>query len=110
LRHLGAAAQARADILVDGEALQIALEVNNPVTGFAVQVQTQDGHLIGWAPCYLVADLRVTMGGHSRIEASVRRINRLGAPFARRVLVELRGGLIEAVEPMTADEYEVVAF
>ena len=108
LRHVSDAARRRAEELRDGEALQVAIEVNNPATGYAVQVQTTDCHLIGWAPRYLVADLRAALLEHSTISASVQRINRLGAPFARRVMVELRGGVPAAFQPMTSDEYTVV--
>ena len=108
LRHVPAAARQRADQLAEGETLQVAIEVNNPATGHAVQLQTADGHLIGWAPRYLVSDLRAALLEHSTISASVQRINRLGAPFARRVLVELRGGVPAAFQPMTSDEYTVV--
>ena len=108
LRHVPAAARQRADALAEGETLQVAIEVNNPATGYAVQLQTADGHLIGWAPRYLVSDLRAALLEHSTIGASVQRINRLGAPYARRVLIELRGGVPAAFQPMTSDEYTVV--
>jgi hypothetical protein len=108
LRHVSAAARERAEQLNVGEPLQVAIEVNNPATTYAVQLQTADCHLIGWAPRYLVDDLRAALLEHSTIKANVQRINRLGAPFARRVLVELRGGVPAAFEPMTSDEYQVV--
>lgn len=108
LRHVPAAARERAERLLEGEALQVAVEVNNPVTGYAVQLQTREGHLMGWAPRYLVDDLRDALLTHSTISATVRRINILGAPFARRVLVALQGGVSAAFEPMTSDEYRVL--
>ena len=108
LRHVSAAARERADFLTEGEELQVAIEVNNPATGYAVQLQTNDCHLIGWAPRYLVADLRAALLEHSTIRATVRRINRMGAPFARRVLIELRGGVPAGFEPMTSNEYSVL--
>jgi hypothetical protein len=46
--------------------------------------------------------------GTEGYRSKVQRINRLGAPFARRVLVELRGGVPAAFEPMTSDEYQVM--
>jgi hypothetical protein len=108
LRHVSPAARERAEHLIEGEKLQVAIEVNNPETTYAVQLQTADCHLIGWAPRYLVDDLRAALIEHSTISAVVKRINRPGAPFARRVLVELRGGVPAAFEPMTSDEYIVV--
>lgn len=108
LRHVSESARDRAERLAEGETLQVAIEVNNPATTYAVQLQTTDCHLIGWAPRYLVNDLREALLEHSTIGATVQRINRLGAPFARRVLVELRGGVPATFEPMTSDEYTVV--
>jgi hypothetical protein len=108
LRHVSPAARARAEELTEGEELQIAVEVNNPATGYAVQLQTTDCHLIGWAPRYLVDDLRAALLEHSTMKATVRRINRLGAPFARRVLIELQGGVPSGFEPMTSGEYGVL--
>jgi hypothetical protein len=109
LRHVLPAAQARANALEEGDTLQVAIEVNNPATGYAVQLQTRDGHLLGWAPRYLVSDLRAALLEHATITATVRRINRMGAPFARRVLVELQGGVPANFEPMTSEEYRVLA-
>lgn len=109
LRHVSAAARERAEQLIEGESLQVAIEVNNPATKCAVQLQTTDCHLIGWAPRYLVDDLRAALLEHSTITARVQRINRLGAPFAKRVMVELAGGVPSTFEPMTSEEYVVVS-
>ncbi len=109
LRHVSEAARNRAERLSEGEYLQVAIEVNNPATTYAVQLQTADCHLIGWAPRYLVDDLRAALLEHSTVSAAVERINRLDAPYARRVLVELRGGVPATFEPMTSDEYKVLA-
>lgn len=109
LRHVSSAARERAMTLLEGEALQVAVEVNNPATTWAVQLQTTDCHLIGWAPRYLVDDLRAALLERSTVTATVQRINLLGAPFARRVLVELRGGVPSNFEPMTSDEYQVMS-
>lgn len=108
LRHVAPEAQTRAKRLVPGERLQVAIEVNNPATGFAIQLQTNDGHLIGWAPRYLVEDLRQGLVEPSAVQAEVRRINEVGAPFARRVLIELRCGLPSTFEPMTSSDYKVL--
>jgi hypothetical protein len=108
LRHVSAAARARVEMLEEGEALQVAIEVNNPATTYAVQLQTADCHMIGWAPRYLVDDLRAALLEQATITAKVQRINRMGAPFTRRVMVELCGGVPAAFEPMTSNEYLVL--
>ncbi len=109
LRHVSDAGKERAETLQTDEPLQVAVEVNNPATGLAVQLQTSDCHIIGWAPRYLVRDLCAAIAAHSSIDAHVTRINRIDAPAARRVLVELKGGLPSNIEPMTSDEYEVLS-
>lgn len=108
LRHVPLAARERAGCLQVGERLQVSVEVNNPATTYAVQLQTMDYHMIGWAPRYLVSDLRSALLDHSTMTATVRRINQLGAPFARRVLVELRGGVPAGFQAMTSNEYRVM--
>lgn len=108
LRHVAPEAQARARRLIVGEKLQVAIEVNNPATGLAIQIQTGDGYLIGWAPRYLIEDLSPGLLEPSAVLAEVRRINEIGAPFARRVLIELRCGLPSSFEPMTSSDYEVL--
>jgi hypothetical protein len=108
LRHVAPEAQARARRLMAGEKLQVAIEVNNPATGLAIQIQTGDGHLIGWAPRYLIEDLSPGLLEPSAVQAEVRRINEFGAPFARRVLIELRCGLPSSFEPMTSSDYAVL--
>jgi hypothetical protein len=55
--HVSEPAQMRIDSLRMGERLNIALELTNPATEFAVQVQTADYFMVGWAPRYLVDDL-----------------------------------------------------
>lgn len=105
LRHVTEAARTRAERLEAGESLQVAVEVNNPATKYAVQLQSRDYHLLGWAPRYLASDLLEALSGETSITATVRRINLVGAPFARRVLVELQGKLPPGFEPMTSDEY-----
>ena len=72
LRHVSQAARERAERLSQGEELQVAIEVNNPATRHAVQIQTTDYHLIGWAPRYLVDDLPPHC---CRTQRCVRRCN-----------------------------------
>jgi len=91
-RHVNPAAQERLARLQAGEALYVGLELTNPVTGTAVQIQTTDYHMIGWAPRYLVCDLIQAMAeSPDHYTAQVVRINPQPAPSKQRVLIELRG-------------------
>jgi hypothetical protein len=106
-RHLSEAAQRRMEALKAGEHLYVAIELTNPVTGFALQIQTQDYHMIGWAPRYLVSDLvsaLATAPGDYR--AQVVQVNPIPAPSKQRLLVEFSGHWPLDYEPMTKGDFE----
>src|SRR5438876_2414920 len=56
-RHVSESAQQRLQALKPDENLHVAIELTSPTTQVAVQIQTQDHHVIGWSPRYLVSDL-----------------------------------------------------
>ena len=60
-RHVNPAARRRIRDLQADEELYATLEFTNPATRLAVQMQTTDYHMIGWAPRYLVHDLARAM-------------------------------------------------
>lgn len=121
-RHASAAAQDRIRELRSGDELYLALELTNPRTTIAVQLQSTDYQMLGWAPRYLVNDLARAMIEVPRYEASVVRVNRLATevdhtaqgrdyvplPPAWRVLIEMRGRWTQH-EPMTGDDYGPLA-
>jgi len=105
-RHVNQSAQNRIDLLKKNEPLYVTLELTNPETKLAVQIQTEDYYMIGWAPRYLVDDLVNAMAespGH--YNARVIRINPLPAPSKQRVLIEMSGKW-EKHEPMASEDYE----
>ena len=105
-RYVSQAAQDRLLCLQTDEPLTIALELNNPVDEMAVQVQTSDYHMLGWAPRYLVRDLAMAMAeSGGEYSARVVRVNPLPVPSSQRVLVELRGNWSE-YEPMSGEDYK----
>ncbi len=107
LRHVSPSARARAENLKAGELLQVALELNNPAAGAAVQLQSRDDYqMIGWAPRYLVGDLLKAMAEHSDLSAKVIQANIDGAPLNQRVLVELTGKLPMDFKPMASREFQ----
>ncbi len=105
-RHLGEATQRRLQALKPEERLHIALELTNPTESLAVQLQTCDYVMIGWAPRYLVPDLAHTIEEtHGFFSAHVVQLNPVPAPSKQRLLVELRGPW-PSHEPMTTEEFE----
>ena len=108
-RHVSLAAQERLTALQAKESLYIALELNNPVDEMALQVQTTDYHMIGWAPRYLVDDLVMAMTeSPGEYSARVVRVNPMPVPSSQRVLIELRGKWSEH-EPMSGEDYRPLA-
>ena len=104
-RHVTQAAQERLRSLQAGDQLNVALELTNPVDTLAVQIQTTDYHMIGWAPRYLVGDLAMAMAEYpGRYSASVVRVNPIPAPSSQRVLIEMRGTWKEH-EPMSSQGF-----
>jgi hypothetical protein len=109
-RHTSDAAQTRLAQLRPDEPLHIAIELTNPVAQLTVQLQTQDYHMIGWAPRYLVADL---VGAISRAPgnyaAKVVQLNPAPAPSKQRLLIELTGHWPAEYEPMSTPDFELLA-
>lgn len=108
-QHVSEAAQHRLQTLQVGEKLYVAIELTNPATGLAIQMQTQDYHMIGWSPRYLVDDLvRALAKAPGSYEAKVVRVNPIPAPSKQRLLVELRGHWPD-YEPMTTADFQPIA-
>ncbi len=104
-RHVNSEAQKRLERLTPGEGLYVTLEVTNPVTRFAVQIQTEDYYMIGWAPRYLAGDLAMAVAAEpDRYSARVVRINPQPARSKQRVLIEMRGRW-DGYEPMNGSDY-----
>ena len=103
-RHVNQEAQRRIDKLAAGETLFVTLELTNPVVPVGVQIQTEDYHMIGWAPRYLVRDLVAAMAESAEYQAQVVRVNPQPAPSKQRVLIEMRGRW-ESHQPMSHEDF-----
>jgi len=110
LRHVNEHSQDRVNRLKTGERLSATLELTNPETRVALQIQSEDYCMLGWAPRYLVSDLMHAMAfAPGNYEAEVIRINPVPAPSKQRVLVEFRGQWPGEYEPMETEEYQPIA-
>ena len=108
-RHTNEDAKRQIERLRSGDILYVTIELTNPETRYAVQIQMTDYHMIGWAPRYLVTDL-VTAIAHAPGDygARVVRVNPVPAPSRQRVLIELSGHWPHDYEPMSADEFQLL--
>lgn len=108
LRYVAEAGQRRGLQLQSDELLQVSLELNNPVTGSAIQLTTQDYMFLGWAPRYLVVDILKAIAESPALIAKVMRVNDSHVPENRRILIELTGHLPESVTPMSESDFQIV--
>jgi len=93
-----------------GKTLQVAVELNNPATIHALQLQTPDDYyMIGWAPRYLVQDLFTAISEAPKdICATVVKVNPAPAPAKQRLLIEIKGHWPKDYEPMSTPEFQLV--
>ena len=103
-RCANSSAQQRMDLLESGEELYVTMELTNPMTRIAVQIQTADYHVIGWAPRYLMTDLAAAMADSPEYSARVVRVKPLPAPSRQRVLIEMCGRW-NKYKPMASRDY-----
>ncbi|HVU25490.1 MAG TPA: HIRAN domain-containing protein [Opitutus sp.] len=108
-RHTNPEAQRRLNQLVAGDSLRVALELNNPATKLALQIETHDYHMIGWAPRYLINDLKKAIDDSPEtVSGKVVRINPAPAPSNQRILVELNGRLPPDQAPMSDADFQLI--
>ena len=114
-RHTSLHAQERLNALKPGEELYVTLELANPVTGLAVQLQTMDYHMIGWTPRYIVSEIVAAMAesplsacnaqAGGEYAAHVVRVNPPSSPMIQRVLIEMRCRWDKYV-PMESEDFQ----
>ncbi len=109
-RYVSAAGQQILSSVKSGDDLRISLELNNPATRLALQILTQDYHMIGWAPRYLIGDLKKAIDDSPEaVIGKVVKVNPAPAPTNQRVLIELTGRLPEGHSPMSDPDFQLIA-
>jgi hypothetical protein len=100
LRHMNEHGIEVAQKLRLGDKLQVAAELNNPVTSYALVVYTQEYYMLGWLPRYIAEAIQQS-GKLTNLEpdVAVARVNR-HAPLSQRLLVDFSGRLPPGVNPM----------
>ena len=105
-RYASPSGQERLKTLEPGEKLSIALELTNPVAKLAVQIQTTDYQILGWAPNYLVDDLTNAVVESLRdYKARVVRVHPQRHSSLPSLLVEFRSYWENHV-PMSGRDYQ----
>ena len=110
-RYVNQSSRERITQIEEGDKLYLTLEMANPATGRAVQVQTMDYYMIGWVPRYLVYDLFVALKDDQKYSARVVRVNSVSVPTVPpvphnlRVLIELKSQW-QNHDPMDSEDYQ----
>ena len=110
-RYVNQSALERVKQLKENEQLYLTLEMANPTTKRAVQIQTMDYHMIGWVPRYLVHDLFAALTDDHKYSARVVRVNSANVPTAPpiphdlRILIEMKGRWRNH-DPMDTKDYQ----
>ena len=105
-RYTNDGAKKRLAQLKDGEPLYVTVELTNPKTTTAVQIQSEDYYMLGWSPNYLVHDLVNAMANSpDKLHAKVIKINPAPAPSKQRILIELSGQWPKNYKPMDGLEF-----
>lgn len=108
-RYANTAAQQALSQVQSGQDLRISLELNNPATRLALQIHTQDYHMIGWAPRYLIGDLKKAIDDSPEaVVGKIVKVNPAPAPTNQRVLIELTGRLPAGHSPMSDPDFQLI--
>lgn len=102
--HVLPASWERVSRLKEGESVYVTLELTNPATGLAVQIQSTDYHMLGVGPRYLVSDLEAARRHSPTYFARVVRVNPAPVPRSQRLLVEMTG-VWNGHEPMQGEDF-----
>ena len=103
-RDMPLSARFRMNALVEREELRVAIELENPVTGRAAQIQTGDYHTIGRAPRWLATGVAAAAFETGECAARVVRVNPMPAPWRQGVPIEMTGRWYKH-EPMTGGDF-----
>lgn len=105
--HVHPSGRSALEELSVGDELQVAAEANSPTGAPAIQLQTRDYRILGWAPRYLARDLRAAFDGRDGcLRARVAKLNPSPAPTRQRALIEASGTWPQDYEPMSSPDYQ----
>jgi hypothetical protein len=110
LRHLPAEAQQHLYQLRAGEKLSLMHDAQNPYDSRALLLRTEDLHLAGYCPRYLVPDFfELVTNTPNYVTAAIERINPPPTPVQFRVLCSLTAKWVDGFEPFSSVAYTPLA-
>ena len=109
-------AEQHIDSLKTDDELYLCIEPDNPEVGLAVQIQTPQHQMLGWAPRYFAEDLIKSLHcAPDDYHAKVVQVNPMmtkGSPVPvpdnERLLIELSGKLPDDYQPMSTKKFQLI--
>src|SRR5690606_27364021 len=90
VRYMSQGVEERIEALAPGDRLLCMLDFQNAYNPRAIALRTEDQHLLGYMPDYLVSDIDALRRMGEPIEISVERVNPRPAPRHHRLLCRLQ--------------------
>ncbi|MBE9007999.1 HIRAN domain-containing protein [Fortiea sp. LEGE XX443] len=110
LRHLPTCAIERINQFNMGELLYLANEFQNPYDPRALLLCTEDHHIVGYCPRYLVDDVfQLKNRNPELVKVHVERINPAPTPLQLRLLCNMTTEWPQEFHPYSGQEYQPIA-
>ncbi len=109
LRHLPKCSRERIRELEPNERLYLANQFQNPYDSRALLLCTNDHHIVGYCPRYLVADaLELVRDKPNLVKVQVERINPAPTPRQLRLLCNMTAQWPQEFIPFSGQEYQPI--
>ncbi|NMG11246.1 HIRAN domain-containing protein [Brasilonema sp. UFV-L1] len=109
LRHLPQCATSRINRAQPGELLWLSHEIQNPYDPNALTLNTEDHHIVGYCPRYLVHDaLKMLRQNPTLVHVHVERVNPVPTPLQFRLLCNMTAEWHQDFRPFSSDDYQPI--
>ncbi|MBU7581324.1 MAG: DNA-binding protein [Nostoc sp. TH1S01] len=109
LRHLPTCAIERINQLKTGELLYLANEFQNPYDSRALLLCTDDHHIVGYCPRYILDDvLQLKDKNPELVKVYVERVNPAPTPLQLRLLCNIIAEWPQDFHPYSSQEYQPI--
>jgi hypothetical protein len=110
LRHRQQSAIERVNTLNVREQLYLMHDVQNAHDSWALALRTDDEHLIGYCPRYLVPDIHELLKQNPKlVNVHVERVNLVPAPIQLRLLCSITAEWPSDFSPFSSQDYQPLA-
>jgi len=106
LRHLPSSSIERINQFEPGEKLWLAREFQNPYDSQSLILHTEDHHIVGYCPRYLLTEIFDLRQRNSNLEVRVVRVNQPPTPFQFRLLCKMSVDCQDDFIPFSNPQYQ----